>query len=78
MSEFKQRTTDETHPYKMFWQHEGSYAPGITKEMIHCPSMQGVTLCLKKSKTWRSTRQCEKVIIRPHMSKQIENKMSGR
>lgn len=47
---------------------------GIAKEMIHCPSMGGVTLYLKKSKT----RQCENVIIRAHMSKQIENKMPAR
>lgn len=78
MSEFKQRKRDEIHPYKMFWQYEHSYATRITKEMIHCPSMQGVTLYLKKCETWRSIRQCENVIIRAHMSKQIENKMSGR
>lgn len=37
-------------PLVEFWRHE-NYAMGIVKEMRHHPSMQGVTLYLKKNKT---------------------------
>lgn len=77
MSEFKQKTRESKFTTVEFWQHE-NHAIGIVKEMRHHPNMQGVTLYLRKNKTWSTTRQCENIIINAQVNKQIENKMSAR